>query len=225
MNWSQAPASRLSVVAGLNSSRVISVWLTMRGFGERISGIGSGNVMSIGALRPNRVPALPIAGFSRSLKVPSGERDVRYRLSGAGAVCGSVGAVDVSCRLWRRRSLRRPTRTARPTHGGSRCHPRRSSSAREARTSATVSGPCRDELLDPFVRAKKTITTANTAPSKPSLPTFNDLRMELRPLFLEVAVPYAARKQCRIKIDRTSSYAPQTLPAIGRFAHDGLHRQ
>jgi hypothetical protein len=42
MNWSQAAASTLSVVAGAKVWRVISSRLTRRGFGSRIEGSGSG---------------------------------------------------------------------------------------------------------------------------------------------------------------------------------------
>ena len=41
-NWIQAPASRFSVVAGMNSFRVISSRLTVRGFGSRSLSGGSG---------------------------------------------------------------------------------------------------------------------------------------------------------------------------------------
>ena len=74
-NWIHAPASRLSVVAGMNSLRVNSSRLTVRGFGS--SGFFSFAVYSSGTLRPKRLPRLPISGSSRLLKVPSSVREVR----------------------------------------------------------------------------------------------------------------------------------------------------
>ena len=66
-NWSQAPARTLTIVAGLNSSRVSSSRLTTLGFGSSSSGADSGYVPSTGTLRPKRAPIMPIAGCSRSV--------------------------------------------------------------------------------------------------------------------------------------------------------------
>jgi hypothetical protein len=66
INWIHAAASKLSDSAGWNLSRVRSSRLMVRGLG-RMSHWWSGCVWSIGTLRPNRVPALPIRGLSRSL--------------------------------------------------------------------------------------------------------------------------------------------------------------
>ena len=74
-NWIHAPARRLSVVAGMNSFRVSSSRLTVRGFGS--IGSFSRTVYSSGTLRPNRLLRLPISGSSRLLKVPSSVRAVR----------------------------------------------------------------------------------------------------------------------------------------------------
>ena len=73
-NCSHAPASRLTIVAGMNSSRVSSSRLTTRAFGSSSCGSGSGYVCSSGTLRPKRAPIIPIAGASRSLWLPSGRR-------------------------------------------------------------------------------------------------------------------------------------------------------
>src|SRR5919112_332944 len=62
----------------------------------------------MGTLRPKRVPAPPILGFSRSLKVPSTVRAMRWRLPLDDG--WSAGADEVSYRLLSR-SLTR-----------SRCH-------------------------------------------------------------------------------------------------------
>ena len=64
----------MRMVAGMNSVRVISLRLTRRGLGVSSFGSGSGWVYSTGTLRPNRTPVLPIRGYCRSLKVPSGVR-------------------------------------------------------------------------------------------------------------------------------------------------------
>src|SRR5215213_2804163 len=97
MNCSHAAASRLSVVAGWNSWRVRSSRLTVRGFGLSRAHSFSGYVNSMGTLRPKRVPALPIVGFSRSLKVPSTVREVRWRLPSGGG--RSADPLEVSYRL------------------------------------------------------------------------------------------------------------------------------
>ena len=76
-NWIHAPASRLSVVAGMNSSRVRSSRLIVRAFGSSSLSSGSRTVSSSGTLRPKRLPSAPISGSSRSLNVPSSVRAVR----------------------------------------------------------------------------------------------------------------------------------------------------
>jgi hypothetical protein len=78
-NWIQAAASRFRPVAGTNSFRAISRLLIVRGLGLRMPGPASGRVSSSGTLRPNRRPALPIRGSSRSLKRPAGWRAVTHR--------------------------------------------------------------------------------------------------------------------------------------------------
>ena len=70
-NWIQQAASTFSEVAGLNWSRSSSRFATSRGFGSIRCGIGSGSVTSVGALRPNRVPALPMSGSVGSWNEPS----------------------------------------------------------------------------------------------------------------------------------------------------------
>jgi hypothetical protein len=67
----------LTIVAGLNSSRVSSSRLIVLGFGSRRSGSVWGNVLASGTLRPKRAPIAPIVGVSRSLKVPSTVRPSR----------------------------------------------------------------------------------------------------------------------------------------------------
>ena len=66
-NWSQLAARALQDVAGISSSLVMTARLISRGLGVRRSGPPSGNVFSMATLRPNRDPAMPMAGFSRSL--------------------------------------------------------------------------------------------------------------------------------------------------------------
>jgi hypothetical protein len=66
MNCIHEAASRLSDSAGMKVLRVKSSRLTVRGLGC-MSRSESGYVRSIGTLRPNRVLALPIRGFPRSL--------------------------------------------------------------------------------------------------------------------------------------------------------------
>ena len=82
-NWSHAAASTLTIVAGLNSSRVRSFRLTRRGFGSSSCGSGSGKVLASGTLRPKRWPIIPIAGWERSFQLPSDVRSVRSRPSAA----------------------------------------------------------------------------------------------------------------------------------------------
>ena len=106
MNWSQAPASRLRIVAGLKVSRVISSRLMTRGFG--ISSLAvSGNVLSRGKFRPKRRPAEPIFGKLRSFEVPSMVRDIADAGSRSAGISrrGSAGS-SVSCRFFSRSSVR-----------------------------------------------------------------------------------------------------------------------
>lgn len=88
-NCSQAAAITLSVVAGIICGpRASSVRLTTRGLGVMTRLPSSGSVNVKGTLRPNRVPAIPMAGADRSLWAPSGVWATRYRgfvrVSGAG---------------------------------------------------------------------------------------------------------------------------------------------
>ena len=66
MNWIQVAASRFSEVAGRKVFRVISRRLTSRGLGVRSVSV-SGWAWTGLTLRPNRRPAAPIIGWSRSL--------------------------------------------------------------------------------------------------------------------------------------------------------------
>ena len=98
-NWSHAPASRFSVVAGMNSLRVSSSRLTTRGFGSRIAGSASGNVRASGTLRPKRAPTAPMRGLETSFQVPSTERACAKRggisPSGSGDRVHRLGVVEV----------------------------------------------------------------------------------------------------------------------------------
>jgi len=67
MNWSQAAAIVFTDVAGWNVVRVSSRRLTVRGFGVRIWLSSGRPACSSATLRPNRDPAIPIRGWSRSL--------------------------------------------------------------------------------------------------------------------------------------------------------------
>ena len=67
MNWIHAAASMFRVVAGWNAVRVSSSRLTVLGLGDSSSGGDSWYAADSGILRPNRVPAMPIAGCWRSL--------------------------------------------------------------------------------------------------------------------------------------------------------------
>src|SRR5215218_5206092 len=143
MNCSHAAASKLSVVAGWNSWRVRSSRLTVRGFGLKSAQSFSGYVSSRGTLRPKRVTAPPIAGFSRSLKDPSAVRVVRWRLySGEGL---STEVDEVSYRLRSRSLMRSPTRVRSPRGTGSRCH-------RNLRSSASVTSVNTRENTDLAIR-------------------------------------------------------------------------
>src|SRR5918992_966716 len=67
MNCSQLAARALAASASISFVRVITLRLISRGPGVTMVGGGSGNVYSIGTLRPNRDSAIPIRGDSRSL--------------------------------------------------------------------------------------------------------------------------------------------------------------
>lgn len=137
MNCSHDAARALAAVAGLNSSRVIRARLTRRGLGSNISNAGSGKVSSIGTLRPNREPALPIAGWSRSLWVPSAVRNRRVSsVSGSTSGTPTAGWLPVSYRFFLRSTSRTPMRTRIPTGVGSRSQPTRWSRAWAARPNA-----------------------------------------------------------------------------------------
>ena len=119
MNCSQAAISALPAVAGMISSRVISRRLTSRGFGSSIRSL-SGQVSDSATLRPNRVPAMPISGWSRSFQLPSGCRSVRNRSSNGGGCTGFTdGSREVSTRFSSRRVFRMPISSTSPSGLGS----------------------------------------------------------------------------------------------------------
>ena len=124
MNCSQLATRALAPVAGWNLVLVISVRLTSRGFGVRSAGSASGKVFSRGTLRPNRDPAMPIVGCSRSLYVPSAVRVWRNRPSycSTGGV-STAGRWVVSKRFFLRSTSRTPMRTTMPRGVGSLSHP------------------------------------------------------------------------------------------------------
>ena len=71
-NWIQQAASTLSVVAGLKVSRFSSAGADLaRARAPSARGIGSGAVASAGALRPKRLPTMPISGSVGSWREPS----------------------------------------------------------------------------------------------------------------------------------------------------------
>src|SRR6185436_3762482 len=107
MNWIHAAAITLRIVAGWNVVRVNSSRLTRRGLGVMRLAV-SGNVSLSGTFRPNRIPALPMRGQVRSLKVPSLVR--AFRASPVvGVVERSSGGSSVSCRFFSRSCLRSST--------------------------------------------------------------------------------------------------------------------
>ncbi len=69
--WIQQAASTLRLVAGLKVSRFKRRRLTSLGLGSISRGIGSGAVASGGALRPKRLPTMPISGSAGSWYEPS----------------------------------------------------------------------------------------------------------------------------------------------------------
>lgn len=70
-NWIHAAASRFSVVAGMNSFRVINISESIRGFGVMISASVGLGVYCLGKFLPNRIPVHPIFGIAVELYVPS----------------------------------------------------------------------------------------------------------------------------------------------------------
>jgi len=131
MNCSHAAASVLMLSAGRNVVRVNSRRLTTRGLGSRSCSRVTGSTLSSGMLRPNRAPAMPIVGWSRSLWEPSVLRATRCSgVRGAATGPPTMGTtVDGSCRFFFRRVVRRPARTDRPAASGSLSQPTRWSTA------------------------------------------------------------------------------------------------
>ena len=127
MNCSQAAMIALPASAATRPwSRVSSRRLTVRGFGSLMVSALSCQVRSIGTLRPNRVPAMPMVGLARSFHDPSGLRWSRKAGSKSGATGPSTtGCREVSKRLPARSLTRIPSRSRMPTHLGSRGQPRR----------------------------------------------------------------------------------------------------
>ena len=125
MNCSHDAISALPVVAGMIPlSRVISRRLISRGLGSRIRA-RSGQVASIGTLRPNLVPAIPISPCTRSFQLPSGVRSVANRSSnGGGCTASTAGSREVSTRFSWRRVFRMPIRFTRPSGSGRSYHGR-----------------------------------------------------------------------------------------------------
>ena len=114
MNCSHEAINALPAVAGISSSRVISRRLTVRGLGSSMRSV-SGQVCSIGTLRPKRVPAIPIVGLARSFQLPSTVRCFSKAGSHSGASTAPTdGWREVSKRLCSRRTLRMPTRSKSP---------------------------------------------------------------------------------------------------------------
>src|SRR5688572_8243978 len=110
------------MVAGRNSVLVISSRLTSRGLGVIRLAV-SGKVCSSGTLRPKRRPQLPIAGYARSLYVPSTVRSSRNAGSRlAGTAFFSRGGSSVSCRFSRRNWLRISTSRGIASSRGSLYH-------------------------------------------------------------------------------------------------------
>ena len=155
MNWIHAAAIRLRMVAGLNSSRVISSRLITRGFGTRRLAV-SGDTCSSGKLRPKRRPTDPIDGHFRSLNEPSSIRP--SRCSGVvvtGAGWHSSGGSSVSCRFLARRSLRISIR--RPVAS------RRGSLYQGLRFSRLLSRPSRSSAMTVLPRIGRTIAQGPAA--------------------------------------------------------------
>ena len=104
MNWIQAAAMTLRIVAGWKVVRVRSSRLTRRGLGS-IRFAVSGNASFNGTLRPKRMPALPMRGQEMSLYVPSLVRTLGTAPAG-GEVAVSSGGSSVSARFCSRSSSR-----------------------------------------------------------------------------------------------------------------------
>ena len=145
----------------MNVSLVISRRLTSRGLGVRRVVRSGKLVASLGTLRPKRAPARPIPGSSRSLKLPSGVRAVRYEsplITRAGLLV--AGSPEVSCRFRCRSRVRRPPSSSAPMRGGGWDQPDERSilsaieakilSGREGRKGGTLISPALCRLtLDP----------------------------------------------------------------------------
>ncbi len=124
MNCSHAATSEFTVVAGTNSVRVSSARLISRGLGVSTPASSGRTAADSGTFRPNRVPAMPIRGFARSLYEPSVVRLMRCRSVG-GSIGGgfTAGRLVVSCRFFSRSRVRRPSRVVSPSAVGSRSQP------------------------------------------------------------------------------------------------------
>src|SRR5437660_4018998 len=123
MNCSHAAVRAFADVAGWNACLVISARLTSRGFGS-IRVVADSYLRSMGTLRPNREPAIPIDGSVRSLYVPSIVRVSRS--AGSDGPTGgrlTAGSCSGSYRLRSRRTTRTPKITRRPSGGGRRSQP------------------------------------------------------------------------------------------------------
>ena len=86
----------------------------VRGFGSSMRSV-SGQVWSIGTLRPKRVPAIPIVGLARSFQLPSTVRWVSNRVATrAPRPHRRTAAARCRSRFCSRSTLRMPTRSKRP---------------------------------------------------------------------------------------------------------------
>ena len=142
-NWIHAAARRLRVVAGMNSRRPSTERLTSRGSGTRIWSAPSGQVSSIGTLRPNTVPLAPMRLSLTSLPVPSRVRSADTDPAPWGS--GSSGRGWCRLASWRR--SRTPISVANPSGTGRWSHPTRWSTTSVARpyhrrnSPATIGAP------------------------------------------------------------------------------------
>src|SRR3954452_14191042 len=119
-NWIQAAASALSVVAGLNVSRVISSSETLRALGVWRRGGFSGLIRLGSMLCVNSRPTEPMSGSSRSFQRPSGRRALSAS-GGGSSVRGFFSRLGLSKRFLSRRSSRSDSRLSdlRLTSGSS----------------------------------------------------------------------------------------------------------
>src|SRR3954452_5994027 len=108
-NWIQAAASALSVVAGLNVSRVISSSETLRALGVWRRGGFSGLIRLGSMLCVNSRPTEPMSGSSRSFQRPSGRRALSAS-GGGSSVRAFFSRLGLSNRFLSRRSRRRASR-------------------------------------------------------------------------------------------------------------------